>query len=271
MRITTRNLSYVYPDGTEALRGIDLSVEEGESVLLLGHNGAGKSTLLKHLNGILKPTSGDIFIGEKNTKEFEVFDLVHSVALSFQNPDDQIFSSTVFDETAFGPRNLGKENFTELTQESLQLLGLGGLEAFHPYDLHPSKRKLLTIASAIAMDTPALAFDEPTAGFDVRQKKTFWKTFEILKARNKTVLVVSHDIDYFLELCDSIIILDRGAVSYHGRRSDLAAHADLRSLLRKSGLSVPILWRMSHALSISSAPSSIEEFSHLLLKKGPSA
>ncbi|MEK6572576.1 MAG: ABC transporter ATP-binding protein [Bacteroidota bacterium] len=264
MRIRITNLHHVYGGAVEALRGINLSIQDGEAVLLLGHNGAGKSTLVKHLNGILKPTSGDVFIGETNTKSHEVSDLAHYVALSFQNPDDQIFSSTVLDEVTFGPRNLAKQNFAELADEALHLLGLADIAASHPYDLHPSKRKMLTIASAIAMDTPIVAFDEPTAGFDMRQRGILGQALERLKERKKTVLLVSHDIDYSLEFCDSIVLMDRGRVTFHGNKLDFADRPDARELLRNSGLSLPILWRMSRAIGMKGAPSSIGEFAHML-------
>ncbi len=109
MTIRIKNLHHVYSGVLEALRGINLTIPTGETVLLMGHNGAGKSTLLKHLNGILKPTRGDVFIGETNTRDHDVADLARYVALSFQNPDDQIFARTVFEEAAFGPKNLQKE------------------------------------------------------------------------------------------------------------------------------------------------------------------
>lgn len=266
MRITIKNLSHIYRGGVEALKEVNLSIEEGNSILLLGHNGAGKSTLLKHLNGILKPTSGDIFIGELNTKSHDAGGLAHHVALSFQNPDDQIFSSTVLEEVSFGPRNLGKANFSELATEALELLGLTHTAGSHPYDLHPSKRKMLTIASAIAMDTPILAFDEPTAGFDMRQRIILTQAIEKLKRRQKTIIIVSHDIDYFLELCDSIIILDDGVVRFHGSKHDFSARPDVRSLLRQSGLPIPILWRISRAAGFNEVPSSIEDLGRLLIK-----
>ena len=265
LTITIKNLSHVYPGGIEALKDVDLTIEPGECVLLYGHNGAGKTTLLKHLNGILKPTSGDVLLGERNTREYDTFELAHYVALSFQNPDEQIFSTTVIDEVAYGPKNLGKSNFLELVKEELQSFDLTEVAAYHPYDLHPAKRKLLTLASATAMDTPILAFDEPTAGFDMRQKRLLRQVFDKLKRRKKTVVIASHDIDYFMGICDSIILMKEGQVHLHDRKVGFASRPDKLKILRKSGLAPPILWRMSRALGLEKVASSVDEFARLLL------
>ncbi len=265
MRVTIKNIHHFYSGAIEALKGINLSIDAGETVLLLGHNGAGKSTLLKHLNGILKPTSGEVLIGEVNTKSQDVSELAQHVALTFQNPDDQIFSHTVLDEVTFGPRNLSKENFLNQATHALELLDLSNFEASHPYDLHPSRRKMLTIASAIAMDTPILAFDEPTAGFDMRQRNIFGRALDELEQRKKTIIMVSHDIDYFLEYCDSLVLMNHGRVTYHGSKVDFAKGPDIRELLRKSGLGLPVLWRLSRALHLREIPSSIEEFTEVYL------
>jgi energy-coupling factor transporter ATP-binding protein EcfA2 len=264
LNIAIRDLHHVYTGGVHALQGITFTIVEGECVLLLGQNGAGKSTLLKHLNGILKPSSGDVLIGETNTRYHDIAYLAQFVALSFQNPDDQISSTTVFEEAMFGPRNLGKENHEDLANEALRMFHLDQVAHAHPYDLHPSKRKLLTMASAIAMGTPVLAFDEPTAGFDLIQKHLFGEVLQNLKKRKKTVILVSHDLDYAIEYCDSVILMDHGRVSFHGSRVDLLSQPDLRGLLRASGLGLPILWRMSRCAGLGTVPSSVEEFARLL-------
>lgn len=167
----------------------------------------------------------------------------------------------------FGPKNLRKENHADLAKDALRMFSLDEVAHAHPYDLHPSKRKLLTIASAIAMDTPVLAFDEPTAGFDLIQKHVFGGVLQNLKKRGKTVILVSHDLDYAIEYCDSVILMDRGRVTFHGSKVDLLSRPDLRGLLRTSGLGLPILWRMSRAVGLRAAPSNVEEFSRLLKEK----
>ena len=264
MNLRTKDLHHVYAGDIHALKGISLTIAGGRCVLLLGQNGAGKSTLLKHLNGILKPTSGEVLVGETNTKLHDAAFLAQFVALSFQNPDDQISSKSVVEEAMFGPRNLGKQDPEALAREALRMFSLEGDANTHPYDLHPSKRKLLTIASAIAMDTPVVAFDEPTAGFDVTQRCLFGKALERLKERGKTVILVSHDLDYSLQYCDSVILMDHGSVTFHGDKIHLLSRADLREILRASGLGLPILCRMSKAIGLRTAPSSVEEFVQLL-------
>jgi energy-coupling factor transport system ATP-binding protein len=268
MDITVQDLHHVYRGGVHALKGVSLAIGGGKCVLLLGQNGAGKSTLLKHLNGILKPTSGEVLVGETNTKLYDVAFLAQFVALSFQNPDDQISSTSVIEEAVFGPRNLGKQNPEVLAREALRIFSLEEIADTHPYDLHSSKRKLLTIASAIAMDTPVIAFDEPTAGFDLNQRNVFGRAIEKLKERGKTVIVVSHDLDYSLQYCDSVILMDRGNVTFHGDKVDLLSRSDLRELLKASGLGLPILWRMARALRLEATPSTVEEFASLLLGTG---
>jgi len=263
--IYVQDVHYVYPGTVEALRGVNLTVDSGEMLLLMGHNGAGKSTLLKHLNGILKPTRGDVFVGQTNTRDHNVAQLAHYVALSFQNPDDQIFSRTVIEEVAFGPNNLKKENSDELAQEALYLLGLQDIASSHPYDLHPSKRKLLAVASTIAMDTPILAFDEPSAGLDMRQRRTMKKALLSLKEKKRTVIIVSHDIDHFLQLCDSIAMMAGGEIVFHGTKEELGSRPDLRQLMRTSGLSTPIAWRLSRAAGLQKPATSAEEFAAQLL------
>jgi energy-coupling factor transporter ATP-binding protein EcfA2 len=268
LNIAIRDLHHVYTGAVHALRGITFTIAEGECVLLLGQNGAGKSTLLKHLNGILKPTSGDVLLGETNTKFHDIADLAPFVALTFQNPDDQISSTTVFEEAMFGPRNLRKENREDLAMEALRMFRLDPVAQAHPYDLHPSKRKLLTIASAIAMDTPVLAFDEPTAGFDLIQKHVFGEALQNLKKKKKTLILVSHDLDYAIEYCDSVILMDCGRVTFQGDRADLLSQPDLRGLLRASGLGLPMLWRMARALRLEATPSTAEQLANLLLRTG---
>jgi energy-coupling factor transporter ATP-binding protein EcfA2 len=264
MTIRIENLHHTYGNRVHALRGITLTIGEGECVLLLGQNGAGKSTFLKHLNGILKPSSGEVFIGETNTKTHDLAYLARFVAMSFQNPDDQIFSSTVLDETIFGPRNLRKEHSSELASKALRMLGLEDEKSSHPYDLHPTKRKLLSIASAIAMDTPIIAFDEPTAGFDLRQRRLFGEAIVNLKERKKTIFVVSHDLDYSIGFSDTIVLMDRGRVIFRGDRLQLFSRPDLRRLLKASGLGLPVLWRMSRSFGFGSPASSVEEFGERL-------
>jgi energy-coupling factor transporter ATP-binding protein EcfA2 len=264
LTIKTENLRHTYRGGVQALNGITLTIGDAECVLLLGQNGAGKSTFLKHLNGILKPTSGEVLIGQTNTKVHDLAYLAQFVALSFQNPDDQIFSSTVLEEVTFGPRNIGKEHSSGLANDALRMLGLEEEASSHPYDLHPTKRKLLSIASAIAMDTPIIAFDEPSAGFDLRQRRLLGEAIANLKERKKTIILVSHDLDYSIGYSDTLVLMDRGRVTFHGSRLELFSRPDLRSLLRASGLGPPVLWRMSGLLGFSGPASTIEEFSERL-------
>src|SRR5690349_1534011 len=168
MDIEIRDLQYTYPTGVDALRGISLKIESGEQVAIVGQNGAGKTTLVKHLNGLLQPTSGQVVIGDWDTREHPVSKLARRVGYVFQNPDEQLFSKNVGAEIAFGPKNLGFESqrVESLVQDALALTELSGKTETNPYDLSTTWRKMVALASIISMDTDIVIFDEPTTGQD---------------------------------------------------------------------------------------------------------
>ena len=168
MNISTSDLTFTYPSGVQALRGVSLTLVSGESVAIVGENGAGKTTLVKHFNGLLRPTGGSVSVGEWNAATVSVARLASRVGYVFQNPDDQLFERSVIREASFGPRNLGRSDAQakEAAQEALAAVGLEGEMEKHPYDLHLSQRKLLALAAVLAMHTPVIILDEPTTGQD---------------------------------------------------------------------------------------------------------
>ena len=168
--IEFEGVSFAYPDGTRALTDLDLRIGAGESVAIVGQNGSGKSTLVRHLNGLLRPTTGRVLIGGLDIRPRHVARLAALVGLAFQNPDRQLFAGKVSGEVAFGPRNMGLRGreLEARVQAALEDVGLGDEAATNPYDLGYSRRKLLALASVLAMRTPILILDEPTTGQDAR-------------------------------------------------------------------------------------------------------
>jgi len=168
IELATENLGFVYPDGTRALSEVSLSIAAGTRVAIIGQNGSGKSTLVRHFNGLLRATEGRVLVDGRAVGRTHVADLARLVGISFQNPDRQIFSANVRSEVSFGPRNIGVRG-TELeqrVQRALAQVGLFDYADANPYDLGFSERKLLALASVIAMGTPAIVLDEPTTGQD---------------------------------------------------------------------------------------------------------
>ena len=218
MDIEVRDLWFSYPGGIEAIKGLSFRISQGEQVAIVGQNGAGKSTLVKHFNGLLKPTKGDVFVGGWNTKDYSVAKLSARVGYVFQNSDQQLFSSTVHDEVAFGPRNLGfeKERIEELIDDSLQLTMLKGQEETNPYDLSPTWRKLVAMASILSMDTPIIVLDEPTTGQDAVTVDQMASIVKTLRDRGKTVVTITHDIDFGAENFDRLIALGQGQILLDG-------------------------------------------------------
>jgi energy-coupling factor transport system ATP-binding protein len=229
MSAELRNVTFAYPDGTEALRDVSLSIGNGERIALLGHNGSGKSTLARHLNGLLRPSSGEVWLDGEPTADLPVAELAGKAALLFQNPDDQICKGRVADEVAFGPRNLGFSPVRtgELAADALALFGLDGYDEANPYDLGLSERKRLALASVVAMDTPLLVLDEPTAGLDSFETGLLASALDELGGQGRAVVLISHDMDFVAENCDRAVCLESGRLRFDGPVAELFAREDL--------------------------------------------
>ena len=245
MTITLNNVSFSYSPGVPVLRDISFTLKEGELILIVGKNGAGKSSLLKLLNGILKPTSGSIFVSGHDTVTTPTSELAKHVSVTFQNPADQIFASTVREEMEFGPRNIGRPDTDAIVEKTIRLFELGPLANKHPYDLLPAQRKLLTIAAAVAMGTPALALDEPTAGLSQMEKRTVRQMFSALLAEQKAFLIVSHDLEFFLSLATTVLLVVDGCIEFAGPPSQLMEN----DKLRRTGIRPPLALRMESMLT----------------------
>jgi energy-coupling factor transporter ATP-binding protein EcfA2 len=218
-------VAYSYPDGTSTLDGIDLEIRTGERVAIVGRNGSGKTTLARTWNGLVRASHGSVAIGGKPTTEQHVAGLARQVGLVFQDPDDQLFARTCRDEVSFGARNVGKAG-AELGQavdRALDAVGLRDEAATNPYDLGPSRRRLLALACVLAMQTPVVVLDEPTMGLDIAERARVQSIVAALAAEGRTVVAISHDARFVTESFGRAIRLDAGRVVDDGPPAEVLA------------------------------------------------
>lgn len=228
------SLSFAYPDGRKALSAIDLRVARGEKVAVVGPNGAGKSTLFLHLNGILRG-QGRVCVAGVELNDKAVRAVRARVGLVFQDPDDQLFSPTVFEDVAFGPLHLDypRDEVEERVTRALAAVGMSGYEEQMPHHMSLGERKRIAIATVLAMDPEILVLDEPSAGLDPRARRNL---INLLRDLPQTMLVASHDMRLVWELCPRTVILDGGQLVAGGPTSSLLQDA---ALMERHGLEVP--------------------------------
>ena len=219
-------LCHRYADGTEALRGLDFCIHHGESVAIVGANGAGKSTLLQHLNGTLLPTSGSVRIGEVTVVKETLRDIRRTVGMVFQDPDDQLFMSTVFEDVAFGPRNLGlpEIDVKARVQQALAQVEIEHLAHKPPFRLSGGEKRRAAIATVLSMSPDILVLDEPTAGLDPRSRR---QLIGLLKAFHHTKLIATHDLDLVMDLCDRTLVMHQGRIQADGPTREIFADTAL--------------------------------------------
>jgi len=218
MRIDLTGLHFAYPSGVVALQGITLQIAPGERIAIVGQNGSGKTTLARHLNGLLKPTRGTVQIGDWNTADYSVARLARRVGYVFQNPDEQLCKRTVQAEVAFGAINLGfaSERVARQVDGALARLELEPFAAVNPHDLSSAWRRRVAIASVMAMDTPVIVLDEPTTGQDQRFQALLADLLTEWQEMGKTVITISHDMDFVAEQFERIIVMGQGQVLLDG-------------------------------------------------------
>lgn len=213
--IRCEGLVHVYPDGTRALNGIDLEVRAGERVAITGANGSGKTTLVRHWNGLLRPTEGIVTIDGRPTAGRHVAELAKVVGLTFQDPSTQLFAGTCRAEVAFGARNVGLRGSTldRAVDEALDAVGLLDRAAVNPYDLGASKRRLLTIASVLAMQPAVIVLDEPTIGLDTEEIERVRQVIEQQAAEGRAVVAITHDRQFVAAHFARVLRLEAGRVT----------------------------------------------------------
>jgi energy-coupling factor transport system ATP-binding protein len=216
--IEVENVYFTYPSGVEALKGIELTIQNGEFVAIMGQNGAGKTTLVKQFNGLLKPTKGKVSVDEVDTRKVSVASLARNVGFVFQNPDHQLFSETVEEEIAFALRNFGfKENIIKRRVTwALNLLGLTQYRKTSPFMLSGGERKRVALASVLAWNPKILILDEPTIGQDYQQKEKLRQFILQMKAQRKTIIIVTHDVEFVAECNPRVLLMQEGKIVADG-------------------------------------------------------
>jgi len=233
--IEVKDVHYTYPNGVQALKGISLTLNDGEFIALMGQNGAGKTTLVKHFNGLLKPTKGEVLIDGVSTKDVSVATLARKVGFVFQNPDHQFFCETVEKEVSFALRNFGfdEESVKKRVDWALNLLDLTEYRDVSPFMLSGGERKRVALDSILAWDPEILILDEPTIGQDYAQKEKLRQFIVQLNAQGKTVIIVTHDIEFVAECKPRIILMADGRIVADGETTrvltdlELVGHASL--------------------------------------------
>jgi energy-coupling factor transport system ATP-binding protein len=254
--LQAERLVHVYDQGgVHALDGVDLRIDAGERVALIGQNGSGKTTLVRHFNGLLRPTSGRVTVDGTDAARLTVAQLAARVGLVFQDPDRQIFAGSVRGEVEFGPRNLGRSGgqLRAAVAEALAAAGLTGEEETNPYDLGQSRRKLLALASVLAMRTPVLVLDEPTTGQDVAGVELVRAVVEAVASEGRTVIAISHDMRFVAEAFERVVVMREGRIILDGPPS-VAFASERWEALASTHLEPPLAAVVGDRLGVGSTP-----------------
>lgn len=249
IHLETKNLSFTYPDGTEALKNVNIQIKKGEKIAIMGPNGAGKSTLFSHFNGLSEPTSGHVEIdGEKIvfTRE-ELLKVRQKVGIVFQDPNDQLFAPTVKEDVAFGPMNLGLD-YDEVNariKEALKMVGMSGFEDKTPHHLSGGQQKRVAIAGIIAMRPEIMILDEPTAGLDPEGVDKVLNILNKLNEEGMSIIISSHDIEMVNHFADKIFVLYGGEIIAKGDKHQIFSD---KELLKKAHLKAPITTEILYKL-----------------------
>jgi len=249
--IRLHDVRFAYPGGVEVYPDPGLTLSLGDGVTaLVGENGAGKTTLTKLMIGLLRPDSGEVNVAGLEVKKMTVAAMARTVGYSFQNPDDQLFERTVKAEVSFGPRVLKRpsDEIERGVASALRSCGLEGKEDVHPHDLGLSERKWVAIASALAVEPQVLVLDEPTLGQDYPSRQRLRRLVEQLGAEGRSVLVVTHDMDFVGEACPNTVVLSHGTVRYAGPTSRAFEN---RSMVEEAGLEAPHVTSLGRSLGLS--------------------
>jgi cobalt/nickel transport system ATP-binding protein len=233
--LDVRGLLFAYPDGTQALFGIDLTIGSGERVAVLGPNGAGKTTLVLHLNGIHLPQQGSVDVGGISVSKANLKEIRRRVGIVFQDPDDQLFMPTVRQDVAFGPANIGLtgDELEERVSSALEAVGMEEFVDRAPHHLSFGQRRRVAVATVLAMRPEILVLDEPSSNLDPAGRR---ELADILRSLDITMLMVTHDLPYALELCPRALVMNHGSIVGDGPTVDVLSDEDL---MRANRLELP--------------------------------
>jgi len=242
-----RGLKHSYPAMSDVLTGIDLQIREGEFVAIIGQNGSGKTTLVKHFNGLLRPSEGSILCFGRDTAEMNVSELGRIVGYVFQNPDHQIFASSVRDEVTFGPKNYGlsEEDISTNVHEALEAVHLRGYEENDPFSLTKGERQRVAVASVLACKPKILILDEPTTGLDYSQQRSIMELLRSLNAAGHTIIIITHALWVVAEYAHRAIVMHNGAIMMDGTVREVFSQQDE---LGSVGMKLPEIVRLGNML-----------------------
>lgn len=262
IQLSTENLSFTYPDGTQALKNINIEIEKGEKVAIIGPNGAGKSTLFSHFNGLTEPTSGCVKIEDKpiSFEKDELLKVRQKVGIVFQDPNDQLFAPTVKEDIAFGPMNLGLsyDEVEKRVEDALKMVGMENYEDKTPHHLSGGQQKRIAIAGIIAMKPELMILDEPTAGLDPDGVEKVLNIMNQLNEEEMTLIISSHDIDMISKYADKIFVLYNGEIIESGNKNKIFSDMEL---LKKAHLRTPITTEILYNLKESGLNVNTEKIS----------
>lgn len=235
-KLEVRDLHFVYPDGHEAVRNMSFTIYHGESVGIIGANGAGKSTLLMLLMGILFPKNGQVFVGDVEVTKRTLPLIRQRLGFVFQDPDDQLFMTTVYDDVAFGPRNyqLSEQEVEQRVTKALEHVGIPHLKDRAPFKLSGGEKRAAAIASILSMEPDILIMDEPTSPLDPKSRR---RLISLLNSFEHTKIITSHDLDMVLDTCSRTIMIKDGEVAADGKTWDILTNVEL---LESCGLEMPL-------------------------------
>jgi energy-coupling factor transport system ATP-binding protein len=245
--IEVKDLHHRYPNGCHALRGVSMTIDQGEFVAIIGQNGSGKTTFVKHLNGLLRATTGTVYVNGQDVSKHKVSEMARVVGYCFQNPDHQIFCDTVYKEVAYGPRNLhlSQAEIEERVIEALSAVGLLDLQASMPRDLSKGQRQRLAVASVLSMHPEVLIVDEPTTGQDYRAGVDMLSLVQRLNQAGHTVLFITHDMPMVARFAQRVIVFRDGQILLDGTTREVFGQADM---LRTTFLAPPQITSLAQAL-----------------------
>ena len=257
MSVIVKNLTHIYDEGmpfaSKALDDISFEIKDNDFVGLIGHTGSGKSTLIQHLNGLLKPSSGQIIVNGFNItdKDLNLTEIRKRVGIVFQYPEYQLFEETVEKDIAFGPGNLGLDEaeISKRVKNSMEAVGLD-YETYKdksPFDLSGGQKRRVAIAGILAMDPDILVLDEPTAGLDPSGIKEMMDLFKKIHEMGKTIVLVTHDMNHVLEYCDNVVVMNDGQVEKAGKVKDIFLDSDY---LLNLGIDLPLITNLIIQLNL---------------------
>jgi energy-coupling factor transport system ATP-binding protein len=236
--IEVENAHFFYSNQVEALKGVSLTIKDGQFVAIMGQNGAGKTTLVKHFNGLLKPSKGTVRIDGVDTKKTSIATLARNVGFVFQNPDHQLFSETVEEEISFALKNFGyaTDTIEKRIDWALNLLGLTKYRKTSPFLLSGGERKRVALASVLAWDPKALILDEPTIGQDYQQKEKLRQFIIQMQTQGKTVVIVTHDVEFVAECNPRVLLMKEGRIVADGAGKEILTNSEV---LAQSSIVLP--------------------------------